>query len=85
MAQRYAPRASPPRQAKSSDAPYSLARAVQEFKCKYVENILRLTNGDCDEAAALLGIAPQEVRELIAQHQTPSALAERRTSDKEQR
>lgn len=58
------PRASPPRQ---TPAPYDLARAVQEFQRKYAENVVRLANGDIEQAAALLGISPQETRGLISQ------------------
>ena len=75
-----APRASPPRQIRLIDAPYSLARAVEEFERKYVENVIRLTEGNLDEAAALLGIAPQEMCDLVAPQTQQSALAERQTS-----
>jgi len=72
MPHRAASRASPPRRACSPDAPYSLTRAVQEFERKYIENIIRLTDGNLDEAAALLGLAPQELRDLVApQTHTP--------------
>ena len=54
----------PPRQ---PPAPYDFAQAVQEFQRKYAENVVRLTDGDIEQAAALLGISPQETRGLISQ------------------
>ncbi|GAK53740.1 response regulator containing CheY-like receiver [Candidatus Moduliflexus flocculans] len=67
MQHRAAPRASPPRQICSPDAPYCLTKAVREFERKYVANIVRLTDGNLDEAAALLGIAPQDIRDFVSQ------------------
>ena len=75
-----APRASPPRRIRSINAPYSLARAVEDFERKYIENVIRLADGNLDEAAALLGLAPQEIRDLVAPQTQQPALAERPTS-----
>ena len=67
---RHAPRASPPRRIRSIDAPYSLARAVEDFERKYIENVIRLADGNLDEAAALLGLAPQTQQPALAERQT---------------
>ena len=67
MQPRVAPRASPPSRMSSPDAPYSLLKAVQEFERRYIENVIRLADGNVDEAAALLGLAPQDIRDLVAQ------------------
>ena len=40
---------------------------MQEFQRKYAENVVRLADGDIEQAAALLGISPQETRGLISQ------------------
>ena len=64
MTRRFTPRASPPPQ---TPAPYDLAQAVQEFQHKYAENVVRLADGDIEQAAALLGITPQKTRRLISQ------------------
>ena len=78
MPRRTASRASP-HPIYSPDAPYSLINAVREFEHRYVENVMHLTDGNLDEAAALLGIAPQELRDFVLRRHNTIALKKRLT------